>query len=246
MIKIESTSNQKVKFIKSLRLSKFRKQHGVFMIEGEKIVLEAMKYHKPESVYVSETYYNEKNIDFDDDKLFVVSDKIFETLCETKTPQGIIAILQIPQNLELQGDAIVALEDVQNPLNVGTIIRSADAFGAGGVLLSDKCADIYSSKVLRGTMGSIFHLPVVKSDNFHEDLKKLQQDGYRLIAGDLKGGKLRRQDGKSVLIVGNEGNGISDTTREICDELWKIEMKGNAESLNAAVASSIMLYTMMN
>lgn len=210
------------------------------------MVEEAALYSNPEYVIYSVSHY-EYIQPRDGENVYVVKDGIFDTLCDTKSPQGVLAVMKIDElKVEPEQGIIVALEDVQNPLNVGTIIRTADALGAAGILLSSECADVYSPKVLRGTMGSIYHLPIVRAKDFHGVLMGYKQKGFTIAAGDLRGGEVSLVHDNCVLVVGNEGNGISQDTRDMCDVLWRLNMPGKAESLNAAVAMGIMLYTMIN
>lgn len=246
MKKIQSTNNGTVKLIRSLKQSKFRKETNLYVIEGKKIIKEAMETCLPEYIIYSASY-NDGYFNFSEDNSIVVPDKIFDTLCDTKSPQGILAVMKIAEMpCEIESGIIVALESVQNPLNVGTIIRTADALGAAGVILSPDCADVYSPKVLRGTMGSVYHLPIIRCDDFYKVLEGYKSSGFKIVAGDLRGTELKPVEGNSIMVIGNEGNGITDKLRNMCDVLWKINMPGKAESLNAAVAAGIMLYTLTN
>lgn len=239
-MKIESADNKFLKLIKSLQKRKFRKEHNLFVTEGEKLTREALLKYEAEYVLVSEKYLGEF------ENAIIVKDSLFDSLCDTTTPQGVLGVFKIPQpiiDLDATG-IVVALEDVQDPGNVGTIIRTADAFGVAGIILSEGCADLYSPKVLRSAMGSVFHLPIVRKQCFVDELARFKEKGFKLIAGDLKGQAVGGKEEKSVLIVGNEGNGLSIEVREICDELWKIEMAGEAESLNVSIATGILLYSM--
>ncbi len=246
MEEITSTLNPRIKLIKSLKLSKNRKKEGLFVVEGERIVKEALASDfEIFALVLSKSFFDRGNDLGDFSQGILVSDEIFSSLCDTKSPQGILCVLKAKENdWENYGDIVLALEDVQDPSNVGTIIRTADAFGVTSVLLSKGCADVYSPKVLRGSMGSVFHLPTKVESDFTKELQQLKDNGYTLVAGDLKGSSLTKISGKRVIIVGNEGNGISEATREMCTVLWKIEMNGKAESLNASIAAGIMLYTL--
>lgn len=246
MIEIESMGNSTIKLIRSLKMAKYRKETGLYIVEGVRLVKEAMNYKPPKYIVFSKAYANMSD-DMQSENSIVVSDRIFQSLCDTKSPQGVLAVMESDEADKSIGDGVVvAMEDVQNPLNVGTIIRTADALGAAGVILSAECADVYSPKVLRGTMGSIYHLPIVKTKDFCGELKSYKDRGFKLVAGDLQGESMEHIDGNCVMIVGNEGNGITEEVRELCDALWRINMPGKAESLNAAVAAGIMLYTLTN
>lgn len=246
MIEITSTSNNLIKHIRSLKLAKYRKEHNQFVVEGQRMVEEALKYGCIKYLVYSKSYFEAGGC-LDNDKTCVMSDGIFDTLGDTKSPQGVLAVLSMEQGCDIEKKGIiVALEDVQNPLNVGTIIRTADALGAAGIIMSAECADVYSPKVLRGTMGSVFHLPIVKCDSFLNTLMDYKAKGFTIVAGDLKGKPIEKTKCNAIIVVGNEGNGISESTRNICDTLWKLNMPGKAESLNASVALGIMLYTLGN
>ncbi len=245
MKEIESAGNPTIKLIKSLKMAKYRKETGLYIVEGERLVNEALNYDAPAYIVYSKIYGGKR---INDDNAILTSAGVFESLCDTKSPQGILAVMRMKKEPldNIKGNTLVVLEGVQNPLNVGTIIRTADAFGAGGVILSQDCADIYSPKVLRGTMGSIYHLPVFKAEDFYDCIQDYKNKGFKLIAGDLHGSDVSSLDGRCILAIGNEGNGITDKLRTMCDVLWRINMPGKAESLNAAVAAGIMLYTLTN
>lgn len=237
---IESAHNDTVKWIRSLKQAKYRREHQAYVVTGRKLVDEALAAVQPELIVVSKTFADEHPVDGD---VCVMADRVFDSLTEEGTPQGILAVLPMEDAGEIEtGGMIVALEDVQDPVNVGAIIRSADAFGAAGVLLSSGCADVYGLKVLRGSMGSFFHLPVIRCNDFYDRLDGLKKQGATLIAGDLEGEKPGPCPARPVMVIGNEGNGISSMMREMCDVLWRIPMAGRAESLNASVAAGILLY----
>ena len=242
---MKELDNKTIKLIKSLKMAKYRKETGLYVVEGKRIVEEAIKYGKPEYIVCSKDF---AETDKSFKNAFVLENKVFNSLCDTKTPQGVLAVMKMHNdNAKINQGVVVALENVQDPLNVGTIIRTADAFGASAVVLSKGCADIYSPKAARGTMGSLFHLPIIKADDFTNRLKAFKENGFCLVAGDLNGSeKAPLKCDKCVIIIGNEGGGISLETKRMCDFLWKIKMQGKAESLNASVAAGIMLYTLAN
>lgn len=246
MKEIESTSNSTIKLIRSLKQGKYRKETGLYVIEGERTIKEAVNHAQPKYIVYAKDYKGERFIDLGQNSI-VTSQSIFDSLCDTKTPQGVLAVMEMETaNDEIDRGIIVALEGVQNPLNVGTIIRTADALGAAGVILSADCADVYSPKVLRGTMGSLYHLPIIRNEDFYGTLQGYKDRGFKLIAGDLHGGEMTKIRDNAVIVVGNEGNGITQRLRGMCDVLWRINMPGKAESLNASVAAGIMLYTLIN
>jgi TrmH family RNA methyltransferase len=147
------------------------------------------------------------------------------------------------------GPLIVALDGVQDPGNVGTILRTADAAGFSGALLSEECADIYSPKCLRATMGSIFRLKAMVAPSLPEALVKLRGTGYSLLSGELNGTPFYERTGVSrclCLVIGSEGRGVSKAVSSLCTHRLTLPMRGGAESLNAAVAAGIMMYDLVN
>jgi len=177
----------------------------------------------------------------------LVPRSVIEAVCDTRTPQGICAAVDMPAPLAPEGAAarLVALDGVQDPGNCGTIWRTADAAGFGGVLFGAGCADAMSPKVQRAAMGSGFRVPCLMSEDLPGLLAQLRTRGWTIIASDLRGHDFySRPDAgeKYVLVIGSEARGISDATRRVADMLVKLPMRGGAESLNAAVAAGIMMY----
>ena len=175
---------------------------------------------------------------------------VLEAVCDTKTPQGMCAAFELPPPCALSDapQTLVALDGVQDPGNVGTIWRTADAAGLGGLLLGANCADPYSPKVQRAAMGSGFRLPAIPADPLCEALAALRARGWTVVASALVGADFyqRPEVGERfVLVIGSEAHGISDAVRAQADALVKLPMRGRAESLNAAVAAGIMMYEMM-
>ena len=237
-MEITSLDNQLVKKIASLHKKKFRDEYELFFIEGMKSIKEAINFNQ-EIEYI---LYSPDMVEYDlDIEGIEVSKEILCKISDTVTPQGIIAVCKIKEEKidVLKGKKkIVYLDKVHDPGNVGTIIRTADAFGIDCVVLSKECADIYSPKVVRSTMGSLFHLPVIR-DVGVEELKKLNM---KIYSSSLDGDEEFKIEDNSILVIGNEGNGISEETKEITDEFIKIRMPGNAESLNASIAAGILMY----
>lgn len=234
---IESSKNKIIKEINSLKLRKNREKLGLFVLEGERLVNEA----KDKICYSlsSESYKGEIDVDY------TVSDEMYNKISDTVNPQGILAVCRIEKNefKKLSDNPLyILLENIQDPGNMGTIIRTADAAGADGVFLSKGCVDIYNPKVIRSTMGSLFHLPVYTDVDLTELMKNIN---VVTVAAHLKGEKtpyeINMKNGAAILI-GNEGNGLSDELSERADNLVKIPMPGRAESMNAGVAAAIMIY----
>lgn len=249
MIEISAAKNSKCKYVKALSQRKGRRQYGEYIIEGIKNVSEAVNSEEQvTSIYVSDTFYNTHEFDYPKEvPLYKLTDSVFEGICETKTPQGILAAVKINRTVKIMPDlskCYIYCDGISDPGNLGTIIRSADASDMGGVMLSSGCVDLYSPKVIRSTMGSVFHIEA-ETDVPYERLEEFKENGFKIIGGALEEISMdyRKIDYTKpvVIIVGNEANGISEEARRIC-EFVKIPMLGRAESLNAGVAASILMY----
>lgn len=249
MLEIESKNNNSFKDIKKLKEKKHRVKNNKYIIEGLRFVDEALKSGVSIDSIIFTENFKEKNDEFFSKisanvKLIQMNESLLKQLCSTENPQGVLAVVNM-QNKELKdGELVILVDKVQDPGNMGTIIRTAHAAGASGIVVIKGTVDIYNDKTLRSTMGSIFYIPVVEDDSL-EYIKSLKEDGYRLVVSSLQGkNNFFEEDlqGKVIIAVGNEGNGISDEVYEISDVKVKIPMPGNAESLNVAVATSIMIY----
>lgn len=243
---ITSKSNNLIKKTKKLLKKKYREQS--YLIEGWHLFEEAEKANAEFlNIFVLEDFADRvehmSNVTF-------VTPEVLKELTDSKTPQGIIAEVAMPilPLANLKAGRYLILEDVQDPGNVGTMIRTADAAGLDGVLISDKSADIYNQKTLRSMQGSHFHLPVWRT-NVYEACETLQNLGVSLIATTLSKDsvdyKTVKHDGNFALVMGNEGNGISDKMTNQADVLAHIIMPGQAESLNVAVATGIVLFSLI-
>ena len=243
---ITSTNNPIIKFACSLSRSKSRTENMQHFIEGDKLVREAKESGVRISHLFADSICEADEYEGVSERVYLVPRHILEKICDSRTPQHICAVAYTPENdgepFSDGAGFIVALDTVQDPGNVGTIIRTSDAFGASSVILGPGCADPFSSKVLRSSMGSVYHLPIFQPDDLPRSLSRLKAQGFRLICGHLKGSsELPLNLSRAVIVIGNEGNGVSDTVAELC-ELYRIPMKGRAESLNASVAASILIY----
>lgn len=243
---ITSKSNNLIKKTKKLLKKKYREQS--YLIEGWHLFEEAEKANAEFlNIFVLEDFADRvehmSNVTF-------VTPEVLKELTDSKTPQGIIAEVAMPilPLANLKAGRYLVLEDVQDPGNVGTMIRTADAAGLDGVLISDKSADIYNQKTLRSMQGSHFHLPVWRT-NVYEACETLQNLGVPLIATTLSKDsvdyKTVKHDGNFALVMGNEGNGISDKMTNQADVLAHIIMPGQAESLNVSVATGIVLFSLI-
>ncbi|MDT3700238.1 MAG: RNA methyltransferase [Thermincola sp.] len=255
---ITSRQNSLVKYIRSLRDKKIREQEGRFLIEGFNFVSEALASGIVlEKLIISERA--KKNLSTAElirhigspESIVRVSDSVMEYMSETETPQGVMALLKIAEvpltSLQVQLTSVfIILDGIQDPGNVGTVIRTADAFGAAGVILTKGCADIYNAKTLRSTMGSVFHLPVLRDIAAAEVVQFLQSQGVNIAVTCLEPEALPVEDSNILfplaLVFGSEARGVSDEMRQAGDWLIKVPMAGRAESLNVAVAAGIMIY----
>lgn len=241
MDRITSRTNPRVQRARSLRESKYRRETGCHFIEGDKLVREALTSGAAlETVFVREGYAGP--VDFPCETV-LVSDSVMDALATAGTPQSLCAVARTPSIAlpEAFSGTVLLLEDVQDPGNVGTLIRTADALGASLVILSPQCADPFSPKTLRSSMGSVYHLPVCVGD-VPAALRALNAQGFTCLCGHLRGSEtLPPKTAKMALLVGNEGNGVTDASAALCYP-YRLPMPGRAESLNAAVFGAILLY----
>ena len=241
---LSSLKNPKVLSWRSLRDKKGRLEQNAFLVEGVRMVREALSSSfTVNAVLLREGFVPDFPIP-DSIRTYLLPEHVFQSVCDTKTPQGVAAVLNL-QAKEATGSRLLALDGVQDPGNVGTIIRTADAAGFDGVLFSPECADIFSPKVLRSTMGSIFRLGFSFPTSLPDALMQLKKDGFSVLSSQLDGDPFyeRKDIGSSfVLVIGNEGNGISDEVKAVATHRLCLPMRGGAESLNAAVAAGIMMY----
>lgn len=248
MLFIESKNNNLFKETKKLKEKKHREKAGKFLIEGLRFVDEAIKSEAEiEKVFFTESF-KEKHEDFLEEissiEQIILSEPLLKELSFTEKPQGIIALVSIPNKEIKDKDIIVLVDKVQDPGNLGTIIRTAHAVDAAAVVITKGTVDVYNDKTLRSTMGSIFKMPIIEDSDLSL-LKKLKEDNFKLVVSSLQGeNNFFEEDlkGKIIIAVGNEGNGISEEVYQLADKRVKIPMPGEAESLNVAVATSVMLY----
>ena len=248
MEQITSSRNPKVLSWRSLKDKKSRDAQNAFLVEGPKMVEEALRSFFPVQTLLLREGFTPAFPLPHEIPAYVLSDSVFQSVCDTKTPQGIAAVLEIRAR-ELQGSLLLALDGIQDPGNMGTIIRTADAAGFTGILLSPDCVDIFSPKVVRATMGSIFRVGFSFPASLPVALSALRSSGYSVISSQLDGEPFYARapvPAPLILIVGNEGNGISDEVKSIATHRFKLPMYGGAESLNAAVAAGIMMYDLKN
>lgn len=250
---ITSTSNAQIKEIMALlKKSKERKEKKAFVIEGRKMFEEICQ--DPSRVvkaYFSDSYVKEQYAGkaLPEIPCEIVADSVFDSMAETVTPQGVLAIVKMPEysleDMISEAGTLILLENLRDPGNLGTIIRTAEAAGVAGVILSKESVDIYNPKVIRSTMGAVYRVPFLYVEDFMALLQMLREQDVRLLAAHLKGQKTFDKadySGKVGILIGNEANGLSEEASELANEKVLIPMAGSVESLNAAVAAALLMY----
>ncbi|CEI83952.1 putative tRNA/rRNA methyltransferase YsgA [Oceanobacillus oncorhynchi subsp. incaldanensis] len=244
---ITSVKNEKIKGLKKLHQRKYRKQMNAFLVEGEHLIEEALT----SDWEVKELIVSEEVAVPDMAKHLPVTEvtkQVFKELSFTASPQGMMAVVEIKKEEAVNGEVVVLLDAVQDPGNAGTIIRTADAAGADGIILGSGCVDLYNDKVIRATQGSIFHLPIIHAD-LEEKLLRLKEADYRVWATALEKAENYKDlpiPQKTALIFGNEGAGVKESLLEKADERVTIPILGKAESLNVSIAAGVLLYYLKN
>ncbi len=242
---ITSLDNPIVKMAASLRQRKYRYRLKKYVAEGVKLVEEALRSNASVDFILTVN----QEADYGDVKTYVVSEKIFKKLSEVESPQGVMAVINMEEHelsdiMSGSNNLLVVLDGLQDPGNIGTIIRAADAMGAGGIVVFKGTGDVYNPKAIRASMGSIFHIPVVFSQDPVVVYQELKRKGMKIAATSLEGDVYPYEIDlmNTAVIFGNEGNGISRVSEEQSDVLVKIPMDGMAESLNVAMSAAIILY----
>lgn len=247
--KITSAQNEYIKKLSKLSSKKHREEAGVFLAEGEHLTeMVVNSAYEVENLVMTEEYYAKNQNKFTED-VVIVPDGIMEKISDTKTPQGVIAVVRLPlENADITGGRYIYCDNLQDPGNIGTIIRTADAFSFSGVILSKGCADVFSPKVIRSAQGSVFNIEVItdKDSGFLKSAKSDFKLTSTALYGDCVTVKEMKTEKNQIFIIGNEGSGVSEEILSISDEIVYIPMTGKAESLNAAVAASIIMYEVAN
>lgn len=245
MEKITSINNQLIKDIYQLKQKKYRNLTKQFMVEGLHLVEEAYKNKVLKIVLSNDELLLNR---FNNVKTVLVNNQIIEKLSNTTTPQNVLGVVDIIENKFELVDKYLILDGVNDPGNLGTIIRTSLALGVNHLILSNNTVDIYNDKVIRATQGAIFKANIYYTD-LEDIYKKLKQNNIKIITTSLEANKtlndLEKMD-KFAVVVGNEANGISNISKEYADELIIIPMKNNIESLNVGIASGIILYGVLN
>lgn len=254
MKEITSKDNSIIKHIVKLKEKKYRKEFNEYVIEGAKIVKEAIeekatiKYvvidQSSKSNELIEKYLGAylQNMEY-----IEVPSNIFKLITDVEKPQGVLAVIERNvknQEIDYNQDIILALDDIQDPGNLGTIIRTADSVGLNQILISKGTADPYNSKVIRSTMGAIFRVSIIECEDLANTLNEVKENGFKVITTSLGATKsiYELTLNKKAIVIGNEANGVSKEVLSLADETAIIPMIGKTESLNASIATGVILY----
>lgn len=256
---ITSTSNQKIKNLtKCVKSAKERRKQDIFIVEGLRMFQEIPKELHVETYATEEFYLAHKEL-FEGLEFELVTEHIMDTISDTKTPQGVVSILRrkhyslemvcgrTQQDQSGQNSLVIALENLQDPGNLGTILRTAEGAGVTGILMSKDTVDIYNPKVVRATMGAIFRMPFVYVEDLTATIEQLNEAGFLTYSAHLQGKTFYDYDYQksTIFCIGNEGNGLSEALSNTTKDKIKIPMMGNVESLNAATAATVLMYEAM-
>ena len=233
-----SIENKKIKELKKLNTKKYRDLNNFFIVEGEHLVLEEYKNGVLKELILEENTKLNLNVETN-----YATYNVLKYISNLDTPNKIIGICE-KLNKNLVGNRVLILDDIQDPGNLGTIVRSAVAFNIDTIVLSKNTVDLYNPKVIRATQGMIFNINIIEK-NLIEFISNLKQNQYKIFSTNVVNGKSIKnveKGEKFAIIVGNEGKGVSNEVNSLCDEFIYIEMNNKCESLNVAVATSIILY----
>lgn len=251
---ITSKENDTIKYLKKLKDKKYRDQENAYIIEGIKLIKEAIQENiKIKLIIICDGCAYQNTIDSElkyeiaKYECICVSEKIFLNLTTVVNPQGILAVVEKSNNLNsinYEDNLFLILDDLQDPGNMGTILRTADSINLKQIIVSKDCADVYNPKVVRSTMGAIFRVKVIESDNLTKTIKELKKHKVKIAVTSLETDKsiYDIDYNQTAIVIGNEANGVSEEIQELADEKIKIPMQGKTESLNASVATGIVLY----
>jgi len=237
---IESINNEKIKKYSKLLNKKYRDETNLYLVSTDHLVSEALKKELVVEIFLLEEYENKYG------NVTYVTKSVMRKLSNLTTLPSVVAVVKKQEKVEIKGNVIL-LDGLQDPGNVGTIIRSSVAFNIDTIIVGDNTVDIYNEKVLRASEGMLYNVNIVKK-NLIDVIKYLKDNNYTVIGTKVDGGKNIKDINvdKYAFVVGNEGNGISDEVLDLCDEYVYIKMNDNAESLNVGVASSIIMYEINN
>lgn len=251
---ITSKDNETIKNIKKLKDKKFRDEAGIYVIEGIKMIKEAIEEKASiKKIVICEECLKagdiEQKILYEIAKYdcIYVNSKVYNSLTDVVAPQGILAVIAKPKKgtkIDYDQDIILALDGIQDPGNLGTILRTADSVNLKQILVTKNTADAYNPKVVRSTMGAILRIKIIETEDLAKTLKEAKKNKFKIVATslDTNDSIYDISYSKKVIVIGNEANGVSKEIQELADNRVKIPMLGKTESLNASVATGIMLY----
>ncbi|MGM0471430.1 MAG: TrmH family RNA methyltransferase [Bacillota bacterium] len=254
---ISSLQNSKVKYLRSLYRKKYRREEEQFVLEGSRIISDALQAGVDiKQVFYSDQFlYNQANQKLleqlqAETTVFELTDSLLDQVADTTNPQGIIAVVDYPQFnadefLAADNDFFLVVDQIQDPGNLGTILRTADGAGVDGVFLLKGTVDLYNLKTVRATMGSLFRLPVFKLESPNQLAEVLQSQDVQLVVGDIEADDYYYEldySRPTAVVVGNEGNGPQAETLSLADQKIKVPLAEGIDSLNAAIASGVIMY----
>ena len=247
---ITSAGNQQMKnLVLLMKKAKARNEQETFVVEGRKMAEEI-----PDGwlikTYVSETFERENELFLKGRDYEVVSDSVFKAVSDTQTPQGILCLVKKPSYrlndlLSDKNAHLLIVESIQDPGNLGTMLRTGEGAGISGVIMNQSTVDLFNPKTIRSTMGSIYRVPFFVTDDLEQTILELKSQGIKVYAAHLKGTLCYDEPdyrGPSAFLIGNEGNGLSDAVADCADTYIKIPMQGQVESLNAAISAALLMY----
>ncbi len=245
---ITSSKNEKFKYFKNLKQKKFRTEE--FTVEGKKSVAEALASSMEVTAVIMAESFDASGLELSV-PVYLLPETLFAQLSSTDTPSGVMCTIKINRDTKFTPDtakAYIYCDHISDPGNLGTIIRTADAAGFGGVLLSPECVELYNPKTVRSSMGSFFRMDII--ENYTEDkLASLKKEGFQILSGALSDNTVNYTDidykKPTVIVIGNESNGVSPEILELSDKCIKIPIIGGAESLNAAIAAAVIMYEVL-
>lgn len=251
---ISSKDNELIKHIKKLKDKKYRDENNEYIIEGVKLIEEAVQEKsKIKKVIICDdttrTYEIPTNVMLEIAKYecVYVTNKIFSSITQVTNPQGVMAIIEKnteKQEIDYSEDIIVVLDNVQDPGNLGTILRTVDSIGLKQIIVTKDTVDVFNSKVVRSTMGAIFRIKIIETADLAQSIKEMRKHHFKLMVTSLQTDNSIYDIGfnKKIIVIGNESNGVSEEIQDMADEKAKIPMLGKTESLNASVAAGIVMY----
>ena len=254
MKKIISKENEIIKHIIKLKEKKHRIEYNEFIIEGAKIIKEAIEENvNIKNIIISEEALNSELVKkqlksmIEAENYILVPNNIFKLISDVEKPQGVLAVIEKNMyniTIDYKQDIILILDNIQDPGNLGTIIRTADSVGLTQILVSKGTVDCYNSKVLRSTMGAIFRVNIIEIENLEKSIEEIKQNKFKVVITSLQTNKsiYDIKLNKVAIVIGNEANGVSKEIKELADINAIIPMKGKTESLNASVATGVILY----